>query len=148
MNGFAPENYRDCCACNQLSIIINIEMNVMFKPIQHFFITLILSLPAASWADDCGTLLAQDELVDCLVAEHQKADKALNQTYQALRARLDNDARQILKKAQISWLSYRDNDCEFQASAASGGKAYMPLHISCMTEKTLHRTKELESSGW
>lgn len=120
----------------------------MFKSIPHFFLTLVLTLPAASWADDCGTLLAQDELLACLGAEYERADKALNQTYQALRARLDDDARQILKKAQISWLSYRDNDCEFQASAARGGTAYLPLHISCMTEKTLHRTTELESSGW
>ena len=107
-----------------------------------------LFFPGISSARPCDKVLAQDELVECLGTEFLTADNQLNDTYNKLRARLDKDARETLKKAQQAWLTYRDGDCEFQASAAAGGQAYNPIYISCQTKKTILRTQELKASGW
>jgi len=112
------------------------------------FVAAVAVVPRISHAGPCGNVLAQDALIKCLGGEFQKADKQLNKVYGELRARLDSDAKEMLKKAQLAWLSYRDNDCEFQAAAAAGGQAQNPLFIDCQTKKTLHRTQELKESGW
>lgn len=102
----------------------------------------------ASAGGKCDRILANDELSECLGSEFSKADGLLNKTYNDLRARLSPEGKELLKKGQLAWLTYRDKDCEFQASAASGGQAYQPVYISCQTEKTARRVKELKGSGW
>lgn len=107
----------------------------------------LTSLPVISLAGKCDAVLATDRLVQCLGEEHSEADAQLNATYNQLRAKLDQDGKGLLKQAQVAWLSYRDRDCEFQASAVAGGQAYQPTYITCQTEKTTQRIGELKRSG-
>jgi uncharacterized protein YecT (DUF1311 family) len=100
--------------------------------------------PVLSIAGACDNVSANDTLIQCLGAEHSKADAELNRAYAALRGRLDRDSNAVLKAAQVAWLAYRDKDCELRASAATGGQAYQPTYISCQTEKTMRRTQELK----
>jgi uncharacterized protein YecT (DUF1311 family) len=116
---------------------------------QWFIFLLALSLfPSISHAAKCDQILANDQLIECLGNEFSVADSALNKAYSNLRIKLGRDGKELLKKAQVAWLTYRDKDCELQALAVSGGQAYQPTFISCQTEKTIRRTQELKGAGW
>lgn len=118
------------------------------KTLNIVFVVIISVYAIQANAGYCDKVLAQDKLMDCLYYEYDKEDMLLNKTYNNLRSRLDEEAKSILKEAQISWISYRDKDCEFAASEAIGGQAYLPLLIDCKATKTAHRTKDLMQSGW
>jgi uncharacterized protein YecT (DUF1311 family) len=111
-------------------------------------IVLFAGISTSSIAGSCDKVLAQDDLTECLGAEFAKADQALNKTYRKLSLKLDADSKDLLKKAQLAWISYRDNDCRFESLAVKGGQAENTTYISCQTEKTLIRTNELKKSGW
>jgi uncharacterized protein YecT (DUF1311 family) len=101
--------------------------------------------PIFSFAGNCDQVVENDKLTACLAGEFSRADTLLNKAYNSLRNRLDKNGKDLLKSGQRAWLTYRDKDCELQASAASGGQAYEPMYISCQTEKTLSRIKELKN---
>jgi uncharacterized protein YecT (DUF1311 family) len=50
-----------------------------------------------------------------------------------------------LKTAQNAWIKFRDTDCKFQSSASEGGSMYSMVFSGCLADKTLSRTKELNS---
>lgn len=119
-----------------------------FESFLLLFLLAALSIEDVAAANKCASIAANDQLTECLAEEFSKEDAALNKAYNDLKVRLGDDEKELLKKAQLAWLSYRDKDCEFQALAVAGGQAYQPTYISCQTDKTLRRTKELKTSGW
>jgi uncharacterized protein YecT (DUF1311 family) len=105
---------------------------------------LTLSVATALADSRCGKIERQDELNQCLGAELASADKALNSAYGELRRMLPLERQELLKKAETSWISLRDKDCEFEASAAAGGTAYQALLLSCQLEATKARRRLLQ----
>ena len=125
--------------------LVNAMRSNRFRHLMTIFA--LIALPATGWAANCANVLATDELILCLGDEFVMADRRLNASYSALRARLAADRRVQLKDAQSAWVALRDKDCEFEAGAAQGGQAYQPLYISCQTRKTLSRIQELRILG-
>lgn len=101
------------------------------------------SLAHAADAVDCQNAQTQTDMNICAGQDYAQADKQLNQTYQAYRARLDAEHQQSLKIVQLAWIKYRDLHCKFASQDSEGGSIHALEVASCLTEKTRQRTAEL-----
>ncbi|ERT04372.1 hypothetical protein M595_5686 [Lyngbya aestuarii BL J] len=85
------------------------------------------------------------EMKKCAQDKYSKIDRQLNQTYQTLMAKLDdNQRKQRLISAQRSWIQFRDKSCNYEASEALGGSLEGLLLTNCLTRVTDQRTSELK----
>ena len=69
----------------------------------------------------CTDPQTQFEMNQCAGKAYKAADLELNQVYQRLAAKLDDNEKAQLKEAQTAWLKYRDSNCEFVADQFKGG---------------------------
>lgn len=104
---------------------------------------LLAAAPVISIAGDCGDVLQSDALNQCLGRELVAVDKDLNAAYARLQRKLKSTDKALLKSAQTAWLAGRDRDCEFEAASADGGTAYQPTYLSCQTEATKTRARQI-----
>jgi len=138
--------------------------------------------PAAKPAADAGAVAAAEEdgrtadyaacteaahevtsrELDCLDAEFERQDKAMNETYAALMARLDAhisqevrgglapgerlsvQARATIGKAQRAWVAWRDLECEAAATPNLGGTIVPIVTGNCRIDLTVDRTGALK----
>ena len=70
-------------------------------------------------------------MVSCTDAAYKKWDQELNKNYRTLMARLKPAGKQLLKSAQLSWITYRDNEFKLIDSIydALQGTMYIPMRI-------------------
>jgi uncharacterized protein YecT (DUF1311 family) len=70
-------------------------------------------------------------MVSCTDAAYKKWDQELNKNYRTLMARLKPAGKQLLKSAQLSWITYRDNEFKLIDSIydAIQGTMYIPMRI-------------------
>ena len=70
-------------------------------------------------------------MVRCTEAAYKKWDQELNKNYRTLMARLKPAGKQLLKSAQLSWITYRDNEFKLIDSIYDGiqGTMYIPMRI-------------------
>jgi uncharacterized protein YecT (DUF1311 family) len=103
---------------------------------------------------DCRTATAAVELNYCEELEFDKADRALNEAYRGMLARIDRateldakvraDWRRTAQDAQRKWIAFRDADCKGAiAYEWYGGTGATLAVLGCMRAMTLVRTKEL-----
>lgn len=107
---------------------------------------------------DCNNAMAQIEMNICASRDYQAADVELNaaykQTMAAARA-MDAQAKDMgehyvgavdaLKRAQRSWIGYRDGQCELAGFEARGGSMEPMLVSGCLADLTRKRTAELKA---
>ena len=74
----------------------------------------------------------------CLNKVYQQADADLNTAYKALVAKLDADARAVLRQHQLQWMAERNVSC----SMTKDGAFYVDL--DCATRVTIDRTRFLQ----
>lgn len=108
-------------------------------------LSLILFPLTPAVAANCGDAQTQSEMNRCFYADYNKADKALNSTYQKVIKLTSGEQRKLLQSAQKKWISYRDADCKFQTYKSSDGTVSPMNSAICLQTKTEQRTKELES---
>ena len=77
--------------------------------------------------------------------ELQRADRALNSQYTTTMGRLSPASRTLLRTAQRTWISFRDQQCRFEASGVQGGSAYPMVHSTCLARLTTERTRQLRT---
>lgn len=112
---------------------------------------LALGGPAQAMTAECDGTGNQMELNACAAREYQKSDARLNQTYRKVTAHLrlhpqsKRDA-ELLTIAQRAWLTFRDAQCAFVGDAYEGGSAQPMMMTTCLSEITLQRVKELETT--
>ena len=70
-------------------------------------------------------------MVNCTDAAYKKWDQELNKNYRTLMARLKPAGKQLLKSAQLSWITYRDNEFKLIDNIydAIQGTMYIPMRI-------------------
>jgi len=70
-------------------------------------------------------------MVRCTDAAYKKWDQDLNKNYRTLMARLKPAGKQLLKSAQLNWITYRDNEFKLIDSIYDGiqGTMYIPMRI-------------------
>jgi uncharacterized protein YecT (DUF1311 family) len=102
----------------------------------------------SAFAADCGKVIREEAIRECLSAELSVADGELNATYGKLRGGMDKETLDLLTKAQKLWISLRDADCELEAEAYKGGTAYQAIYLQCQINKTKQRTSEFKKSTY
>lgn len=94
---------------------------------------------------NCGDPQTQTDMNICAGKDLDRETKKINQTYNAVRAKLDAKQQQDLKQVQLAWIAFKDLDCKFQASGVEGGSIYSLIVAGCLKDKTIQRNKELDS---
>lgn len=110
-----------------------------------FPLLFLISLGAQANAEPaaCRSQANTVEMVECANWHYQRADRWLNQTYREVREPLDDKARKLLTQAQHTWIKFRDANCKKARDMARGGTMASVLEISCQTDMTERRTREL-----
>ena len=97
--------------------------------------------------DNCANPLTQTTMNVCANMEYQEVDRRLNQIYQQVRKEIIGSVQeQKLIKAQLSWIEFRDLDCDYVAEAYRGGSIQPLIYYSCLTSLTEERIQHLESN--
>ena len=73
----------------------------------------------------------------------RSADQALNAQYTTTMAGLSTPTRLLLRNAQRSWISFRDQECRLRASGVQGGSAFPMVQSMCVAQLTQERTRQL-----
>lgn len=107
---------------------------------------------------NCAEPANDVEATECAAEDLDKADKELNGVYKAvmaLQVRTDKEAAaespelvgraDALKKAQRSWIAYRDGHCEVVGLQYAGGTIQNSMVLGCEAELTRSRTAELKT---
>jgi uncharacterized protein YecT (DUF1311 family) len=92
---------------------------------------------------DCDNPQGTPVINYCAELAYEKADQALNQTYQQLTAKLDPATQKLLTAAQVAWLEFRDRHCDFATREAQGGTGYEAYRNNCLEDLSRDRTQEL-----
>lgn len=102
-----------------------------------------------SYADSinfCGDdLYKTDDLERCTAKNLKYEDDKLNSSYRKLRGILNSREKNLLKKAQLDWIKFRDSACEFGASTHFGGREYNMIYADCLAQYTYERRMQLDS---
>ena len=96
-------------------------------------------------ADDCANANNQIEMNTCAAEQYKTADAKLNDTYQNALKRAAPTQRDLLKKAQVAWITLRDADCALISSGTEGGSIQSMITSQCLTDKTNEREAFLAS---
>jgi uncharacterized protein YecT (DUF1311 family) len=117
-------------------------------------ITLTCSLSAVSQSQEkrasyppCGEYGTQAEANACARREYQKVEAEMVAVYDRLMTELasyEGKHQQRLRRAQASWLQYRDANCESEASIYEEGSIRPAVYYSCLASVTRERAKRLE----
>ena len=83
-------------------------------------------------------------MVTCAQQALDRADADLNSSYKALRAKLDDQGKNLLRDAQRAWIKYRDAECLRARDAVRGGTLASVIGVSCLSHMTGTRAKELK----
>lgn len=102
------------------------------------------------YSNACMTLQPDGEtnsgMIRCTVEEHDAWDARLNTAYGAYMQQLDAPRDSGLREAQRAWMSLRDADCSFAASAYEGGSMQNLVQAGCQMDYAAKRTLRL--LGW
>ncbi|MBZ5488765.1 DUF1311 domain-containing protein [Halomonas aquamarina] len=95
--------------------------------------------------DECENASTQQALTACAGQAYQAADDTLNEAYQSLVKRLENNDLSLekLRAAQRKWIGFRDAECAFESSAVEGGSAQPMVRNGCLETLTRARTEQL-----
>ncbi|MBV9926872.1 MAG: DUF1311 domain-containing protein [Acidobacteria bacterium] len=91
----------------------------------------------------CRDPQSQYEMNVCADRAYKAADAVLNGVYNQLAAKLEEKERAKLKATEVSWLKYRDDNCDYESSLYEGGSMRPLIYSSCMERMTKARTAEL-----
>ena len=100
------------------------------------------SIPVA-----CLRKPSTDVVVDCLTQRLEAEDNLLNRVYQELVSELkDNATERVtpLIQAERSWITYRDNQCKFDASVSTPSDLSGVAETLCKINETQTRRIRLE----
>jgi uncharacterized protein YecT (DUF1311 family) len=91
----------------------------------------------------CEDAQTQAELNMCADRKFRDADAALNRVYGELSSKLEANYRAKLKAAEVSWLKYRDDNCDYETAVYEGGSMRPMVYAFCLERMTKARTAEL-----
>jgi uncharacterized protein YecT (DUF1311 family) len=96
---------------------------------------------------DCKKAVVQIELNQCANREYESWDAKLNALYGARLKDAGAKEQMLLRAAERSWISYRDNECAYETSDSEGGSIQPMEYSNCLTAKTRARIEELKTQG-
>ncbi|KAF0812665.1 hypothetical protein IGB42_02957 [Andreprevotia sp. IGB-42] len=114
---------------------------------RYLIALLCCTLPMLARADDgikCKADGNQQQMNACALDDYRKADKTLNDRYQALMGTLPAPRQQTLRKEQRAWVKQRDPQCKAATKANEGGSIWPLEYYGCLQAATAKRTRALE----
>jgi uncharacterized protein YecT (DUF1311 family) len=94
---------------------------------------------------NCANANSNVEYKECQHRAYAAADRRLNQVYQQIISRLTGVEKQKLINAQLAWIKFRDNNCDFETYGTMKGSGYSGFVSECLERMTNSRIKELEN---
>lgn len=103
--------------------------------------------PSLYPVEDCNKADTQYDLNVCAGDNYAAADKALNEAYRALFARLpDAMSRTDLRDGERIWIKRRDKDCADEVGPQEEGGSIWSMEMSnCLERETAARLRELKN---
>jgi len=104
--------------------------------------------PTSARAEDCDNAQGgQAGLDECYGKAFKASDAELNKLYKEIQGRLkdDPDTTKLLVATQRAWVGFRDAECDFQASAVSGGSAAPMIRSMCLDGQTRSRIEDFKT---
>jgi uncharacterized protein YecT (DUF1311 family) len=105
-------------------------------------LTLSIALGLAAAAVSSASAQSQATMNANAAQELQRADRALNSQYTTTMGQLSPASRTLLRTAQRTWISFRDQQCRFEASGVQGGSAYPVVHSTCLAAVSFASAKQ------
>jgi uncharacterized protein YecT (DUF1311 family) len=109
---------------------------------------------AACYTDCAADTDSNPALKACLSRAANKADRLLNASYEALQDATRKSAREMsqspdealasLTEVQKQWIGYRDANCAFEDSLASGGTATGGNYSGCLCALSYERINDFD----
>ena len=85
----------------------------------------------------------QQQMNACAFRDYKIADRALNEMYKDVMAKLSRQNQQLLRQEQRAWLKNRDPQCTEEAKDSIGGSIWPLEFYWCLKSVTEERTGEL-----
>jgi uncharacterized protein YecT (DUF1311 family) len=97
--------------------------------------------------ETCGeTAQNQLDMQECADAQYKAADVKLNASYKQVSTMMgDKTAKDLLVKAQRAWIAFRDAECTWSGDKYRGGSLQPYEAVTCLTDMTKERTKQLDT---
>jgi uncharacterized protein YecT (DUF1311 family) len=92
---------------------------------------------------ECKQDGTQQDMNICAGLDFEEAEKALNETYKIVIAKLSKTDQQVMRQKQRLWLRKRDRDCNEHVKQFEGGSIRPQVFLTCMKEATDRRVAEL-----
>jgi len=126
--------------------VIFISLHGSFLPVQASLSQANKTKPVqiVQLQSNCNHPTSTVESVYCSRIRYEAADQQLNQVYQQLISKLNDEERSLLTEAQLGWIQLRDNNCEFAVYPSRRGTGYRGFLNDCKERMTKERTTELE----
>ncbi len=129
-------------------------MNAMLKmTVLTMTLAVSLAVPGA-WAQadsktplDCKTPTTQKQMNECAYEDFLAANAGYAESNKSLMDKLQGKPRDLFRRAQKSWISYRTATCAFESSAVKGGSAQGMVNWQCAARMTRARVVELKAIG-
>ena len=106
-------------------------------------LVLPLALRAQGLAIPCNPEGSQAELNACAVDAFHRAEREMNETYEAVMAALAPDRRKALRAEQDAWLNDRGRKCTDEVRQFEGGSIWRQMYLGCRQVETQARASEI-----
>lgn len=113
----------------------------------HLFLVFIIIIVFPHYAFAKSACSTAKNSMDELACAHEKYDAAtqdLNTAYEGIQTQQDADALETLRQAQQNWLTYRDQECAWEAKAGIQSSLGRLEEVKCLTRMTLNRADFLD----
>ena len=84
---------------------------------------------------------------DCAYKDYLEANAGYADSNKSLNSALHGKQRDLLRRAQKSWIAYRTATCAFESSAVQAGSAQGMVNWQCAARMTRARLVELNAIG-
>ncbi len=92
----------------------------------------------------CGNRSTPAAMNKCAHDTYKSTDSRMNRVYRMAMRVQKSDHKQALRKAQRSWMAFRDNACKSYSHMGDAGSTRPLLYSDCLSRLTNERTKMLE----
>jgi uncharacterized protein YecT (DUF1311 family) len=82
-------------------------------------------------------------MLACENQRYQDANSKLQAVYSQLMSSLPAERKGKLRESERAWMTFRDKNADFNASAAQGGTLEPVLRVGALADTTEERLKEL-----
>jgi uncharacterized protein YecT (DUF1311 family) len=100
--------------------------------------------PANTVASNCENAQTQAEMTTCAQQSYEQANATLSQLVEQIRNQLPEGDRSSFRQVEQTWLTYRDQNCDFESSLFAGGSIEPTIYYSCLERMTSDRIEMMQ----